>query len=205
MLFFELAGLGVLVAEDKVDLVGLAAFVGAEHDGVRGLVRELVWGDACFCCREELDVSTAASETLLQLDLVLDDEGLALGVDGRVKEVGDGVLLGLGLEHETGVAGEAGEDLGLLYGPDAVVLEGLGVVLLLELGGLGGLPSFGPIRGELLDEGSLDGCGGELWPGGIGGGDLCEDEGGEGGCDGGLHCGDGDDGSSGSSSNNRVW
>ena len=104
-----------------------------------------------------------------------------------------------------GVAGEAGEDFGLLYGPDAVVLESLCVVLLLELGGLGGLPSFGPIRGELLDEGSLDGCGGELWPGGIGGDDLCEDEGGEGGCDGGLHCGDGDDGSSSSSSSNRVW
>jgi len=42
VLLLVLARLGVLVVEDEVDLVGVAALVGAEHDDVRGRVRELV-------------------------------------------------------------------------------------------------------------------------------------------------------------------
>lgn len=40
--FLVLARFGVLVAEDKMELVVLAALIRSEHDGVRGLINELV-------------------------------------------------------------------------------------------------------------------------------------------------------------------
>lgn len=42
MFFLKLARLGVLVAEDKVELVILATLIWSKHDSVRGLVHELV-------------------------------------------------------------------------------------------------------------------------------------------------------------------
>jgi hypothetical protein len=42
VLLLLLARLGVLVVEDEVDLVGVAALVGSEHDDVRGRVGELL-------------------------------------------------------------------------------------------------------------------------------------------------------------------
>lgn len=46
---------------------------------------------------QQLDIGATALETLLKLDLVLNDEGLALGVNGFGEESGDGVVGSLGL------------------------------------------------------------------------------------------------------------
>ena len=42
MLFLELSGLGILVAEDEVQLIVFTALVWSKHDGVGGLVDKLV-------------------------------------------------------------------------------------------------------------------------------------------------------------------
>ena len=96
MLLLPLAGHGVLVTEDEVDLVGGTALVGTKHDGEGGLVGVVFTStEALVRLGQELDVSTTAFQTLLELDLVLDDEGLALGVDGLGEEGRDGVVGGL--------------------------------------------------------------------------------------------------------------
>lgn len=46
---------------------------------------------------QQLDISTTALETLLEFDLVLNDERLALGVNGFVEKGRDGMVSGLGL------------------------------------------------------------------------------------------------------------
>lgn len=70
---------------------------------------------------EELHVGTTALEAGLELDLVLDDEGVILVGDGLVELAGDGVVGSLVLEDETLVALDTAEDRGLLDGPLAVV------------------------------------------------------------------------------------
>lgn len=54
VLLLDFAGDGVLVTEDEVDLGGRAASVGAEHDGVGGLVRKLLGLDALRATRSAL-------------------------------------------------------------------------------------------------------------------------------------------------------
>ena len=120
MLLLVLASLGVLVAEDEVDLVGGAALVGTEHDDVGRSVGELL-GVEGLVVLEELHVGTTALEAGLELDLVLDDEGVILVGDGLVELAGDGVVGSLVLENKTLVALNAAEDRGLLDGPLAVV------------------------------------------------------------------------------------
>ena len=70
---------------------------------------------------EELHVGATALEAGLELDLVLDDEGVILVGDGLVELAGDGVVGSLVLEDETLVALNATEDRGFLDGPLAVV------------------------------------------------------------------------------------
>ena len=69
---------------------------------------------------------------------------------------------GLGLGNEALVVLEERLD-GVLDLPLADIAESLAADRSL-LGGLGGRPPLGPALGELLEEGSLDGCG--LWRGG---------------------------------------
>lgn len=46
---------------------------------------------------QQLDIGTTALETFLELDLVLNDEGLALGVNRFGEESRDGMVSSLGL------------------------------------------------------------------------------------------------------------
>jgi len=62
VLLLVLASLGVLVAEDEVDLVGGTALVGTEHDDVGGGVGELL-GVKGAVVLEELHVGTTTLET----------------------------------------------------------------------------------------------------------------------------------------------
>jgi hypothetical protein len=82
---------------------------------------------------EELHVGATALEAGLELDLVLDDEGVILVGDGLVELAGDGVVGSLVLEDETLVALDAAEDRGLLDGPLAVVSPLLLGALLLSV------------------------------------------------------------------------
>ena len=50
---------------------------------------------------QEFDVSSTAIQSLLELDLVLDDERLAVGDEGRVEGDGDGVVSGGGLNDKS--------------------------------------------------------------------------------------------------------
>ena len=129
MLLLVLARLGVLVAEDEVDLVRGAALVGPKHDDVGRSVGELV-GLKGFVVLEELHVGSTAFEAALELDLVLDDESVVLVADGFVELGGDGVVSSLVLENKTLVAVDALEDGGLLDTPRANVLPLLLRVLL---------------------------------------------------------------------------
>ena len=62
------------------------------------LVSVLLAGtEALLLLGQELDVGTAALKALLELDLVLDNKGLALGVNRLGEEGRDGVVGGLGL------------------------------------------------------------------------------------------------------------
>ena len=63
VLLLILARLGVLVVEDEVDLVGVAALIRAEHDHVRGRVGELLLVES-LGVTEELHVSTTALEAI---------------------------------------------------------------------------------------------------------------------------------------------
>jgi hypothetical protein len=95
VLLFVLAGLGVLVLEDEMNLdlsalsavaldlcylVGGAALVGAKHDDIGGGVGELL-GLELLVVTKKLHVCTAALEALLEFDLVLHNECLALVVN----------------------------------------------------------------------------------------------------------------------------
>lgn len=97
----------------------------------------------------------------LELDLVLDNEGLALVVN-LLGELGrDGMVSSGVLDNETLIALHSLVDDGLLDGPLADVgpfltlLVGAGRVLLR----VRGLPSLVPVVGELLKEVGLDGGG----------------------------------------------
>lgn len=74
---------------------------------------------------QELDVRSSALEPLLKLDLVLCDDSLALGVEGSGERCRDGMVSGLGLEHQSLISFDAGVDGGLLDGPLADVREDL--------------------------------------------------------------------------------
>lgn len=61
------------------------------------LVRVLVAStETVLLLGEKLNVGSAALETLLELDLVLNDKRLALGVDGLGEEGRDGMVSCLG-------------------------------------------------------------------------------------------------------------
>lgn len=63
VLLLVLAGLGVLVVEDEVHLVGGTALVGTEHNNVRGGIAELILVES-LGVSEELQVGTTALESL---------------------------------------------------------------------------------------------------------------------------------------------
>ena len=92
----------------------------------------------------------------MELDLVLDNQSLALVVDWLVKLGRDGVVGSLVLEDETLIAVDALEDDGLLDVPVADVLPFFLCVLLLRVRWL---PSRVPVVGELLEEWCLKGGG----------------------------------------------
>ena len=73
-----------------------SALVRPEHDGVGRLVRELpqvqVLGMA-----QQLDVTAPALLAVLEVELVLDDEGLVGELEGLAQLGRDGRVLGLGL------------------------------------------------------------------------------------------------------------
>lgn len=72
---------------------------------------------------QQLDVSSAAFETVLKLDFVLYHEGLVGVVDGFRKLHGNSVVSSSSLRNETQVAFKALENRGLLDGPLAAVSE----------------------------------------------------------------------------------
>lgn len=176
MLLLVLAGLGVLVTEDEVNLtgrkdmsvtvqctqalgidtylVGSTALVGTKHDHVGCGVGELLLVELLVLL-EELEVGTTAHQGVLRLDLILDNQGLALVVN-LLGELGrDGVVSSRVLDNQTLVTLHSLEDGGLLNSPFAnkrPVLIGLGVDLLR----VRGLPPGLPVVGELLQEGSLE-------------------------------------------------
>jgi hypothetical protein len=82
---------------------------------------------------EELHVGTTALEASLELDLVLDDEGVIFVGNGLLKFAGDGVVGSLVLEDETLVALDTAKNGGLLDGPLAVVSPLLLGALLLSV------------------------------------------------------------------------
>lgn len=57
MLFLVLARFGVLVTEDEVEFVVLATLVWPEHDGVSGLIYELVLNKKERMRKDEKDLS----------------------------------------------------------------------------------------------------------------------------------------------------
>lgn len=97
----------------------------------------------------------------LELGLVLDDKSLALVVNLLGELGGDGVVGGLVLDDQALVSLHSLVDGGLLDSPLADVRP---LLLLLAcalevLLCVGGLPPRLPVIGELLKEGSLEGCG----------------------------------------------
>ena len=84
----------LVVVEDGVGLlVGRAANVGSEHDGVGGVAAELGGGEV-GSAGEELDVGAAAVDLLLVLDGELDDEVLAVRrLEGLGQRSGNAVEL----------------------------------------------------------------------------------------------------------------
>lgn len=61
---------GVLVTEDKVDLVGAPTLVRSKHDGVGGFVGELLELDAFGRICQQLHVCTTALQSSLSLNLI---------------------------------------------------------------------------------------------------------------------------------------
>lgn len=93
-------------------------------------------------------------ETLtLKLDLVLDDQGLALGVNLLGELGGDGVVGSRVLDNETVVTLHPLVDDGLLNCPLANV--GPLLIILAVLLSSGWFPPLLPVIGELLQEGRL--------------------------------------------------
>lgn len=153
-------------------LVGSTALVGTEHDNVGRAVGEFL-SVKRLVILEELHVGSTALETIcfaistwpkpnwlvsptLELDLVLDNEGVVFVVDllGELRR--NGVVSRLVLEHETLVALDTLEHAGLLNRPGADVCPLLlgGLVVLL---GVRDLPARFPVVGELFVERCLDG------------------------------------------------
>lgn len=94
----------------------------------------------------------------MELDLILDNEGLALVVN-LLGELGrDGMVSSWVLDHQALVALHSLEDMWLLYSPLSdvrpffIFVGALGVLL-----GVGRLPAGVPAICELLDEVTLDG------------------------------------------------
>jgi hypothetical protein len=103
---------------------------------------------------QELHVCATALKTLLELDLILHNEGLALVVDLGGEFGRDSMMSSRILHHETLVARDAGENLGLFNRPLSnicPVLFSLGVLLLR----MGWRPSRIPIISELFEEGGF--------------------------------------------------
>jgi hypothetical protein len=176
MLLLVLAGLGVLVVDDEVDLVGGTALVGTKHDDVGGDVGELILVESLVVA-EKLQVSSTTLKTVykfvsvcfganqdslkrtLELDLILNNEGLALVVN-LLGELGRDGMMSCGvLDHKTLVTFHALVDMRLLDSPFSYVCPFLILVGTLRvLLGVGRLPSRFPVVGELLDEVTLDFC-----------------------------------------------
>lgn len=70
MLLFVDPSNRVLVTEDKVDLVGASALVRSKHDGIGGVVGELLELDTLRRIRQELHIGTTALQSSLSLDLI---------------------------------------------------------------------------------------------------------------------------------------
>lgn len=107
------------------NLVGGAAFVGAEHNHVGGCVGKLLLVELLVLLKE-LQVGATADQRVLRLDFILHNEGLALVVNLLGELGGDSVMGGRVLDNQTLVALHAREDGGLLNCP----LANVGPVLL---------------------------------------------------------------------------
>lgn len=101
---------------------------------------------------------SAPGTLTLKLDLVLDNESLALVVDGLGELGRDGVVSSSVLDNKTLVALNALEDGGFFNGPLADVGPLLVLLLAIRLLlGVRGLPAGLPVIGELFKEVGLDG------------------------------------------------
>lgn len=173
MFLLPLLGDGVLVTEDEVHLPSKrlswahrcpmaltrtnlgtrAGQIRTEHDDPRSSVAELLVGQGI--CFQEFDVSTTAVADFLEFGFILDDEGLALGVDWLCDGSRDGVVSGLVFGDESLVADDGDLFERFLNGPFANVGEGLSAD-----GGLfsclGWSPAFLPVAGELFEERGFD-------------------------------------------------
>ncbi|KAI6761764.1 hypothetical protein HG531_002317 [Fusarium graminearum] len=143
VLLLILAGLGVLMVENEVNLVGVATLVRTEHDHVGGCVGELLLVKSLVVAKE------------LHLDLVLNNKSLALVVNLLGELGGDSVVSGGVLDNKTLIAVNSLVLDRLLNGPLADVCP-----LLLRAGRIllcvRGLPSLVPVVGELFKEVSLE-------------------------------------------------
>jgi hypothetical protein len=152
----------------------------SEHDSERGLVSEVLSSPdtLAWVLGKKLQVSSTTFQTLLHLDFVLNHQGLSLGenIDGLMEYSGNGVMSGLGLF--SGKIGSASTQSiprkdTLTHDQTLISLDPLGNLWLLNapladiahslvadrslLHSLRNSPSRGPVRGELLQEGGLDG------------------------------------------------
>ena len=132
------------------NLVRGAALVGAKHDDVWRGIGEFLTVQLLVLLKK-LQVSTTALEAIcvllvavpldatrsgkqtLKLDLVLNHQRLALGVNWLLKHGRDSVMCGLVLDDQALVANHAIEHRRLLHGPVADVGPLLGVLLLVVL------------------------------------------------------------------------
>ena len=122
------------VAEDDVHLVGPAALVGAEHDGVRGVTVQPGGVVGAVTGGEELEVRASAFQAVLEGNLVLEGEP-AGGIEGCGEGRGVAVVAGSLGDVEAVVLGavrlDDGGDAGVLLvargGPGAEIAgrEGL--------------------------------------------------------------------------------
>ena len=143
------------MGEHDTHLGARARQVRTKHDGPGSLVVELL-AAGLETILEEFDVATTAVAALLVLDLVLDDERLAIAakLERARKRGGDGVVGGLGLGDEALIVLEERLD-GVLDLPLADIAEGLAADGSL-LGRLGGRPPRVPVLRELFQERRLD-------------------------------------------------
>ena len=110
MLLLDGAVEGVLVAEDDVHLVGAAALIGAEHDGVGRVAVERLGGEVVRG-GEELEIGAAAVEPILKGHLVLEHETLR-GVEGLREEGRDAVVTRGGVHVQALILGLVRHDDG---------------------------------------------------------------------------------------------